>query len=297
MSSSLDADRTKERLVQVLEDRELSFVCPMLKVESALFEKISSDVSGFELRQWIEANVGAEVAASSTAFIHSLVTSVIKNAAEKSVLGEHHTTTTTTPTNATTTSEGSSTDNTATKTSRSTTKMDKVHVAKQKQLIENYACVLRDYLRGNRPKQVEAIYAIQLYAESKGFPKYFLAHLFNQMYDLELVDEEAFYMWKDEINDNYPNKGQALFHVIMKLLHESCSTLFLPIDYDFCYSFFSLQKTATEVVQLAARGTRRVEQQRFGRKVLQAQTALGSQCQQRQAASPAQFASYYKRNS
>ena len=33
------------------------------------------------------------------------------------------------------------------------------------------------------------------------------------MYDLEIIDEEAFYLWKDEINENYPDKGQALFHV------------------------------------------------------------------------------------
>ena len=62
-------------------------------------------------------------------------------------------------------------------------------------------------------KQVSAVYAMQVYAETKGFPKYFLAHLFNQMYDLEIIDEEAFLLWKDEINDRYPNKGQALFHV------------------------------------------------------------------------------------
>ena len=54
---------------------------------------------------------------------------------------------------------------------------------------------------------------MQVYAESKGFPKYFLAHLFHQMYDLELIEEEAFYQWKDEINENYPNKGKALFYV------------------------------------------------------------------------------------
>lgn len=65
----------------------------------------------------------------------------------------------------------------------------------------------------NINKQVEAIYAMQVYAETKNFPKNFLAILFHQFYDLELIEEEAFYQWKDELNDNYPNKGQALFHV------------------------------------------------------------------------------------
>jgi translation initiation factor 4G len=33
------------------------------------------------------------------------------------------------------------------------------------------------------------------------------------MYDLEIIEEEAFFKWKDEINENYPSKGQALFYV------------------------------------------------------------------------------------
>ena len=72
---------------------------------------------------------------------------------------------------------------------------------------------MQDYLTSKQAKQVEAIYAMQVYANSKGFPKYYLAHLFNQMYDLEIIEEEAFLQWKDEINENYPNKGQALFYV------------------------------------------------------------------------------------
>jgi hypothetical protein len=72
---------------------------------------------------------------------------------------------------------------------------------------------LQEYLNKSLSKQIEGIYAMQVYASSKGFPKYFLAHLFNQMYDLEIIEEEAFFRWKDEINENYPNKGQALFYV------------------------------------------------------------------------------------
>lgn len=111
--------------------------------------------------------------------------SVIKNAAERSVLADNPTVVST----------------------------DKLNVNKQKQLIQKYRDLLHEYLGSNQRKQVEAIYALQIYAESKGFPKHLLPHLFNQMYDLELVEEEAFYIWKDEINENYPNKGQALFHV------------------------------------------------------------------------------------
>jgi translation initiation factor 4G len=112
---------------------------------------------------------------------------VIKNAAERTVLAEHNT--------------------------KLNAKMDKAHVNEQKQLIAKYKDALADYLVAKPSKQIDAIYAMQVYVGSKGFPKYLLAHLFNAMYDLELIEEEAFYAWKDEINENYPNKGQALFHV------------------------------------------------------------------------------------
>lgn len=188
------SDRHKDRLIQILEDRELSFVYPMLKIESSLYEKIqSSSLTNDELKKWIEANVSKNVT-NSNDFIHSLVTCIVKNAAENSVL--------------------------STENSDLNSKMDKNHVNKQKKIIHKYQTILQEYLCATGVpkskklnKQIEAIYAMQVYANSKGFPKYFLAHLFNQMYDLEIIEEEAFLQWKDEINENYPNKGQALFHL------------------------------------------------------------------------------------
>lgn len=184
------SDRYKERLIQILEDRELSFVYPMLKIESLLLEKIQSNtLTNDELKEWIDANVSANVT-NSTDFIHSLVTCIVKNAAENSVLSAEN--------------------------NDFNSKMDKSHVNKQKQLIQKYQKILQDYLtmsKSKLSKQIEAINAMQVYANSKGFPKYFLAHLFNQMYDLEIIEEEAFLQWKDEINENYPNKGQALFYL------------------------------------------------------------------------------------
>jgi translation initiation factor 4G len=185
------ADRNKERLVQILEDRELSFVYPMLKIEATLFEKIQANLSSVELKQWIESHVDLDVR-MSMGFIQSLVACIVKNAAESSLLSE---------------------ENEENNKANFNSKMDKMHVAKQKQSIEKYQDLLQEYLSSKLTKQVEAIYAMQVYASSKGFPKYFLAHLFNQMYDLEIIDEEAFYLWKDEINENYPDKGQALFHL------------------------------------------------------------------------------------
>jgi hypothetical protein len=150
----------------------------------------------------------------------------VKNAAEKTVLAEHNT--------------------------KLNSKIDKAHVNEQKQLIAKYKDLLAEYLVGHSSKQIDAIYAMQVYAGSKGFPKYFLAHLFNAMYDLELIEEEAFYLWKDEINENYPNKGQALFHVNI------LQNLNLIITHFYRNFTKILVILATTLVQLAARGVRRV---------------------------------------
>ena len=40
-----------------------------------------------------------------------------------------------------------------------------------------------------------------------------LLRMFMYMYDLEVIDEEAFLKWKEEVNDIYPGKGKALFQV------------------------------------------------------------------------------------
>lgn len=37
--------------------------------------------------------------------------------------------------------------------------------------------------------------------------------MFMNMYDLEIIDEETFLKWKEEVNDEYPGKGQVLFQV------------------------------------------------------------------------------------
>jgi hypothetical protein len=37
--------------------------------------------------------------------------------------------------------------------------------------------------------------------------------MFMLLYDMETVEEEAFVKWKENVNDDYPGKGRALFQV------------------------------------------------------------------------------------
>lgn len=40
-----------------------------------------------------------------------------------------------------------------------------------------------------------------------------LLRYFVNLYDMEIIEEEAFLSWKEDITDEYPGKGKALFQV------------------------------------------------------------------------------------
>lgn len=42
-----------------------------------------------------------------------------------------------------------------------------------------------------------------------------LLRYFVNFYDMEIIEEEAFLAWKEDVNQEYPGKGKALFQVIL----------------------------------------------------------------------------------
>ena len=40
-----------------------------------------------------------------------------------------------------------------------------------------------------------------------------LLRLFSYWYDMDVIEEEAFMKWKEDLSQQYPGKGQALFQV------------------------------------------------------------------------------------
>ena len=40
-----------------------------------------------------------------------------------------------------------------------------------------------------------------------------LLRMFMNLYDMEVIDEEVFLRWKEEVNPEYAGKGKALFQV------------------------------------------------------------------------------------
>ena len=40
-----------------------------------------------------------------------------------------------------------------------------------------------------------------------------LLRMFANLYDLEVIDEDAFLRWKEDLSEEHPGKGSALFQV------------------------------------------------------------------------------------
>lgn len=118
---------------------------------------------------------------------------------------------------------------------------DKALQEKEKALLEKYKLVLKAFLHDHLDLQVTAVYSLQVFCYTNNFPKgdlnlemLFLSGVvlilfdstwmsvfvvgmllrwFVNLYDLEVIEEEAFSKWKEDISDDYPGKGKALFQV------------------------------------------------------------------------------------
>ncbi|CAH8591649.1 unnamed protein product [Heterobilharzia americana] len=73
--------------------------------------------------------------------------------------------------------------------------------------------LLADTLRNSVDRQLDALHDLQIFWVDKSMPKGFLFRCFMNLYDCELVCEDVFLSWKEEVNPSYPAKGQALFEV------------------------------------------------------------------------------------
>lgn len=79
-------------------------------------------------------------------------------------------------------------------------------------LLEKYARILRTFL-STIDSQVTALHALQVFCFSHNFPKGMLLRWFAALYELSVIEEEAYVKWREDVTDAYPGKGKALFQV------------------------------------------------------------------------------------
>jgi len=82
----------------------------------------------------------------------------------------------------------------------------------EKEMIVRFKPILKAFLTV-KSLQLNAIYALQVYFHTIKFPKGLLLRWFVALYESDIVDENTFLTWKEDVNDTYPGKGKALFQV------------------------------------------------------------------------------------
>jgi len=180
-----EIDRTKERLSDILEDRQLSFLIPLLRIQSELAAGLERDPSPHSFFKFIKETLDVEHH-TAPSFVSALMTVLLRSILADSTLGEGV---------------------------DKTVNPDKGLADKEKELLAKYKPVLQAFLHDHTSLQIVAIYALQVLMYSEKFPKGMLLRWFVYLYDLEIVEEEAFLAWKEDVNDEYPGKGKALFQV------------------------------------------------------------------------------------
>lgn len=178
MAQLPESDKTKERLSEILEERELTFLYPLLRIQADLARQLATDPNPQAFYKWIKENL-EPANFNDPGFINALVTVLIKYITQEAQ------------------SAGD----------------EKAMIEKENALLKRYQPVLHAFLRDKSSLQLVAVYSLQMHFYALGFPRGQLLRWFRAMYEFEIVDEEAFLNWKEDISDAYPGKGNALFQV------------------------------------------------------------------------------------
>jgi len=173
--------RTEEQLGEQLEQRQLSFLVPLLAIKADMWKQLETGPDCGSFLTWVLDTV-PESNRKDPSFISALIASVVRFIAEQTTLKD------------------------AGKTP------EKEVTDKEKEMIGEYKQVLQTFLT-NQELQLSAVYALQVFCFSRGFPKGMLLRWFVSLYEADIVDEHVFLKWKEDVNDSYPGKGKALFQV------------------------------------------------------------------------------------
>lgn len=194
-----EIDRSKDRLANILKDRCLGFLDPVLTIEPDLWDQMKEcESTPAAIYRWIKDNIEPTIQGSPT-FAHVFITCLLKyinetvNEKSKNMETREE-------------SEGSQ----SSKSSPSSSTQGNSEV--EKELLGKYQQVLQAIMK-DKQMQLAALHSLQTFYYNLDFPKGALLRWFHMLYDMNIVDDDVFFIWKEEINDGVPGKGQALFQV------------------------------------------------------------------------------------
>ncbi|XP_029353471.1 eukaryotic translation initiation factor 4 gamma 2a [Echeneis naucrates] len=180
-----EIDQNKDRMLEILEGKGLSFLFPLMKLEKELLKQIKVDPSPQSIYKWIKDNISPKLH-TDKGFVNILMTSFLQYIAYEINPDDDE---------------------------EQLAAPSKEQLDEEKQLLLSFKPVMQKFLHDHIDLQVGALYALQVHCNSKAFPKGMLLRYFVNFYDMEIIEEEAFLSWKEDITQEYPGKGKALFQV------------------------------------------------------------------------------------
>uniref|UniRef100_A0AAQ4PGZ8 Eukaryotic translation initiation factor 4 gamma 2 n=1 Tax=Gasterosteus aculeatus aculeatus TaxID=481459 RepID=A0AAQ4PGZ8_GASAC len=180
-----EIDQNKDRMLEILDGKGLSFLFPLMKLEKELLKQIKVDPSPQSIYKWIKDNISPKLH-TDKGFVNILMTSFLQYIAYEI-----------------------NPDDDEEQLSAPT----KEQQDEEKQQLLAFKPVMQKFLHDHIELQVGALYALQVHCNTKGFPKGMLLRYFVNFYDMEIIEEEAFLSWKEDVTQEYPGKGKALFQV------------------------------------------------------------------------------------
>uniref|UniRef100_A0AAZ3S5Z5 Eukaryotic translation initiation factor 4 gamma 2 n=1 Tax=Oncorhynchus tshawytscha TaxID=74940 RepID=A0AAZ3S5Z5_ONCTS len=169
-----EIDQNKDRMLEILEGKGLSFLFPLLKLEKDLLLQIKADPSPQAIYKWIKDNISPKLH-TDKGFVNILMTSFLQYISGELCCEEQ--------------------------------------LDQEKQLLLSFKPVMQKFLHDQPQLQVSALYALQVHCNASHFPKGMLLRYYVHFYDMEIIEEEAFLAWKEDITQEFPGKGKALFQV------------------------------------------------------------------------------------
>uniref|UniRef100_A0A3Q2CMU5 Eukaryotic translation initiation factor 4 gamma 2 n=1 Tax=Cyprinodon variegatus TaxID=28743 RepID=A0A3Q2CMU5_CYPVA len=180
-----EIDQNKDRMLEILEGKGLSFLFPLLKLEKELLKQIKADPSPQSIYKWIKDNISPKLH-TDKGFVNILMTSFLQYIFQELCMTE---------------------------SDDQLSAPSKEQLEQEKQLLLAFKPVMQKFLHDHTELQVSALYALQVQCNACGFPKGMLLRYFVNFYDMEIIEEEAFLAWKEDITQEFPGKGKALFQV------------------------------------------------------------------------------------
>ncbi|ERE80122.1 eukaryotic translation initiation factor 4 gamma 2-like protein [Cricetulus griseus] len=181
-----EIDQNKDRMLEILEGKGLSFLFPLLKLEKELLKQIKLDPSPQTIYKWIKDNISPKLHVDK-GFVNILMTSFLQYISNEVSPPSDETDSSSAP--------------------------SKEQLEQEKQLLLSFKPVMQKFLHDHVDLQVSALYALQVHCYNSSFPKGMLLRFFVHFYDMEIIEEEAFLAWKEDITQEFPGKGKALFQV------------------------------------------------------------------------------------